>query len=98
VNRRGIKSGGRELGAGCRKKIVFGLFLPPTPYTLHPGLIARLASGAFSEAINKDDLVKSPKIPFSVIPSENGNPVFSITWLVLDSRLRGNEDFLRDHQ
>jgi hypothetical protein len=29
---------------------------------------------------------------------ENGNPVFSIAWQVLDSRLRGNDDFLRDHQ
>jgi nucleotide-binding universal stress UspA family protein len=29
---------------------------------------------------------------------ENGNPVFSITLQILDSRLRGNDDFLRNHQ
>jgi hypothetical protein len=29
---------------------------------------------------------------------ENGNPVFSISWQILDSRLRGNDDFLRVHQ
>jgi hypothetical protein len=27
----------------------------------------------------------------------NGNPVFSLTWQVLDSRLRGKDNFLGDH-
>jgi hypothetical protein len=29
---------------------------------------------------------------------ENGNPVFSIALQILDSRLRGNDDFLRNHR
>jgi hypothetical protein len=29
---------------------------------------------------------------------ESRNPVFSIGWNILDSRLRGNDDFLRDLQ
>jgi hypothetical protein len=28
---------------------------------------------------------------------ENGNPVFSISWQILDFRLRGDDDFLRVH-
>jgi hypothetical protein len=45
-----------------------------------------------------DDLVKSRKIPFSVIPAKAGIQCFQA---FLDSRLRGSDefwDFLRVHQ
>jgi hypothetical protein len=53
---------------------------------------------AFYECINIDELVKSWKMPFSVIPAKAGIQSFQA---FLDSRLRGSDDFwdfLRMHQ
>jgi len=53
---------------------------------------------AFYEVINLDEFVKSPKVPFSVIPAKAGIQSFQA---LLDSRLRGSDgfgDFLRDRQ
>jgi hypothetical protein len=44
-----------------------------------------------------DDLVKSPKSLFFVIPVETGIQYFQCLANTLDSRLRGNDDFLRNH-
>ena len=52
----------------------------------------------FYEAVNVDDLVKSRKVSFSVIPAKAGIQCF---WTFMDSRLRGSDedfDFLRMHQ
>jgi hypothetical protein len=40
---------------------------------------------------------KSENMPFGH-SRENGNPIFSIRLQPLDSRLRGNDAFLRNHQ
>jgi hypothetical protein len=47
--------------------------------------------------MNFDEIVKRPQIPFSVIPVKTG--IQSFQWLswCLDSRLRGNDDFLQSH-
>jgi len=47
---------------------------------------------------NIDDLVKSPEFSFSVIPAKTGIQPFQRVLRILDSRLRGNDDFLRSHQ
>jgi hypothetical protein len=39
--------------------------------------------------VNFDDLVKSPKVPFFVIPAEAGIQSFQA---ILDSRLRGSDN------
>jgi hypothetical protein len=52
----------------------------------------------FYERINVDELVRSPKLPFPVIPVKTGIQEFHV---LLDSRLRGSDDlgdFLRTHQ
>jgi hypothetical protein len=45
-----------------------------------------------------DELVKSPKGPFPVIPAQAGIQSFSVLGIPLDSRFHGNDDFLRNHQ
>jgi len=55
-----------------------------------------MASGSDSEEVA--GLVKSPKMPFSVIPAKAGIQLFQD---VLDPGFRGGDasrDFLRDHQ
>jgi len=47
---------------------------------------------------NFDDLSKTPSICFSVIPVKTGIQFFECLSYILDSRLRGNDDFLRIHQ
>ncbi len=44
-----------------------------------------------------DDLVKSPKIRFSVIPAKAGIQSFQIVINSLDSGFHRSDDFLRDH-
>jgi hypothetical protein len=49
-------------------------------------------------AWNKHDgFVKSPQIRFPVIPVKMGIQSFQLISRILDFRLRGNDDFLRDH-
>jgi len=56
----------------------------------------------FLKNVKLDGVVKRPQIPFSVIPVKTG--IQSFQWLScpafggMDSRLRGNDDFLRDYQ
>ena len=50
------------------------------------------------KAAKNDEFVKSPKVPFSVIPAKAGIQSFQA---LLDSRLRGSDgfgDFSRDRQ
>ena len=49
----------------------------------------------FYEAINLDGLVKSPKIPFSVIPAKAGIQSFQAVADHLDSGFHRSDDFLR---
>ncbi|GBE01938.1 hypothetical protein BMS3Bbin06_02380 [bacterium BMS3Bbin06] len=48
--------------------------------------------------VNVDELVKSLKKCFFVIPVETGIQSFQIVTRFLDSRFRGNDDFLREYQ
>jgi hypothetical protein len=45
-----------------------------------------------------DGFLKSPKRLFPVIPVETGIQSFQYLANTLDSRLRGNGDFLQNHQ
>ncbi|MBI3605344.1 MAG: RHS domain-containing protein [Nitrospirae bacterium] len=47
---------------------------------------------------NNNGLVKSLKKQFSVIPVQTGIQFFQVVMCFLDSRFRGNDDFLRGHQ
>jgi len=48
--------------------------------------------------IKTDGLVKSPKIPFSVIPAKAGIQSFQAVADHLDSGFHRSDDFLRDRQ
>jgi hypothetical protein len=86
-----------------RFTFVVAAYHPSTP---HSSGFARLASGAFYEAISlatfyeiikNDELVKSQKPGFSVIPAKAGIQLFQH---VLDPGFRRGDDsrdFLRDH-
>ena len=61
------------------------------------GMAPAQAMGVY-EPVKFDAFVKSPKVPFSVIPVKTGIQSFQA---LLDSRLRGSDDcgdFLRIHQ
>jgi len=45
-----------------------------------------------------DEILKSPKIRFSVIPAKAGIQFFQIVINSLDSGFHRSDDFLRDHQ
>jgi len=47
--------------------------------------------------ITLDDLVKSLKMPFSVIPAEAGIQYFQMLINTLDSGFHRSDDFLREH-
>ena len=51
-----------------------------------------------SEYLNFDGFVKSPKIPFSVIPAKAGIQFFQAVADHLDSGFHRSDDFLRDCQ
>jgi len=56
-------------------------------------------SSAKSETItNIDELVKSPKVGFSVIPAKAGIQFFPPVMSSLDSGFHRSDDFLRNHQ
>jgi hypothetical protein len=60
--------------------------------------INQTAKEPFLKNLNFDDLVKSPKMPFSVIPAKAGIQLFQD---VLDPGFRrgdASREFLRDHQ
>ena len=48
--------------------------------------------------IKDDEFVKSPKMPFSVIPAKAGIRSFQVVTDHLDSGFHRSDDFLRDHQ
>jgi hypothetical protein len=48
--------------------------------------------------LNIDEIVKSLKIRFSVIPAKAGIQFFQIVINSLDSGFHRSDDFLRDHQ
>ena len=52
----------------------------------------------FIEMTNFDELAKSPKIPFSVIPAKAGIQSFQAVADHLDSGFHRSDDFLRVHQ
>jgi len=45
-----------------------------------------------------DELVKSRKIPFFVIPAKTGSLFFQLVTELLDSGFHRSDDFLRNHQ
>jgi len=47
---------------------------------------------------NNDELVKSQKVRFPVIPAKAGIQLFQILKNSLDSGFHRSDDFLRDHQ
>ncbi|MDI6756091.1 MAG: hypothetical protein QME78_17100, partial [Thermodesulfobacteriota bacterium] len=51
----------------------------------------------FYEIILIDELVKSLKMPFSVIPAEAGIQYFQMLINTLDSGFHRSDDFLRNH-
>ena len=53
--------------------------------------------GTFYETIN-DDLAKSRKTPFPVIPAKAGIQLLPLVIKPLDSGFHRSDDFLRDHQ
>ena len=56
----------------------------------------RLSKGCI--ICNQDDLVKSRKIPFFVIPAKAGIQFIQIVKKALDSCFHRSDDFLRSHQ
>ena len=58
----------------------------------------RLALLIFLAIINDDNLVKSRKVPFSVIPAKAGIQSFQEIMTDLDPGFRRGDDFLRDCQ
>jgi len=52
----------------------------------------------FYETINIDELVKSRKTPFFVIPAKAGIQFFQLVTELLDSGFHRSDDFLRNHQ
>jgi hypothetical protein len=60
------------------------IVIVPHPFEFHP-------------ESKPEDLVKSPKGLFSVIPVETGIQSFQCLANTLDFRLRGNDDSLRKH-
>jgi hypothetical protein len=49
-------------------------------------------------SVNLDELVKSRKTPFFVIPAKAGIQSFQLVTEFLDSGFHRSDDFLRDHQ
>ena len=51
-----------------------------------------------SSSFKGDELVKSQKMPFSVIPAKAGIQYFQIVATIMDSGFHRSDDFLRVHQ
>jgi hypothetical protein len=59
---------------------------------------AQFVKKPFCESVNFDGFVKSPKIPFSVIPEKAGIQSFQAVANHLDSGFHRSDDFLRVRQ